>query len=77
MYMEHRKSFQIVVSIIAFALAFGLNWVCRAYIPREDGMARVCLLFLSIGAFYGFDRLITRLLPPLLERIAPRLDNQA
>jgi hypothetical protein len=75
MYMEHKKSFQIVVSIIAFAIAFGLYWVCRAYIPREVGMARVCLLFLSMGAFYGFDRLLTRLLPPLFERIAPRLDK--
>ncbi len=76
MYMEHRKSFQLTVGLLAFALATVLGFsLFRSLLPNSF-LAPLALLLLYAGAIAGFDRLFTLLLPPALARLFPRLDAE-
>ena len=74
MYMEHRKSFQWAVGLVAFALATVLALSLVRLLPPTSIFASVALWLLYAGAVAGFDRLLTLLLPPVVARLFPRLD---
>ncbi|MEO8328630.1 MAG: hypothetical protein ABI586_01375 [Candidatus Nanopelagicales bacterium] len=74
--MEHRKSFQLVIGLVAFALATVLGFSLFRLLPQNSVLASLALLLLCAGAVTGFDRLFTLLLPPVLSRLFPRLDAE-
>jgi hypothetical protein len=77
MYMEHRKSFQLTVGLVAFASATVFGLPLFRLLPPDSVFAPVALWLLYAGAIAGFDRLLTLLLPPALARLFPRLDADA
>lgn len=77
MYMEHRKSFQLTVGLVAFAMATVLGFSLFRLLPPNSFLAPLALLLLYSGAITGFDRLFTILLPPALAKLFPRLDAEA
>ena len=77
MLMEQKKSFQAGVFTLAMAVAVPLGWLCRSSLPAQAQGAQVAVMVLMVGSVLGFERLLTLLLPPLLARWAPRLDDGA
>jgi uncharacterized protein YaaW (UPF0174 family) len=77
MYMEHRKSFQVAVGLVAFAMATILGFSLFRLLPPDSVLASLGLCLLCAGAISGFDRLLTLLLPPVLAKLFPRLDAKA
>ncbi len=76
MYMEYRKSFQLAVGLVAFALATVLGFSLFRLLPQNSVLASFALMLLYAGAIAGFDRLFTLVLPPVLARLFPRLDAE-
>jgi len=77
MHMEHRKSFQVVVGLAAFAAATILAFSIFRLLPPDSVFASLALCLLYSGAISGFDRLLTLLVPPVLSKLFPPLDAEA
>ena len=54
--IESRKWFQGVVALLSLAVAITCYVVVDAAFPASAGGAKLALLLLAWGAFYGFDQ---------------------
>jgi hypothetical protein len=77
MYLENRKSFQLIFGLLAFALATVVGFSLFPLLPPNSLLAPLALLLLYLGAITGFDHLFTPLLPPALAKLFRALDAGA
>ena len=73
--LEFRRWFQLVVVLLSFAIAFPCFWVLRSAVPQAEDGLQICLLVLFVGAFAGFDRLLTLFLPIVIFKLWPQIES--
>jgi hypothetical protein len=73
--IESRKWFQVVVALQSMAVAVACYLLVEAALPASAGGAKLALLLLAWGAFYGFDRALTRVLPIVILKAWPGLES--
>lgn len=72
--IESRKWFQVLVALLSLAGAITCYVLVDAVLPASTGGARLALLLLAWGAFAGFDRVLTLVLPIVFLKAWPGLE---
>ena len=76
MLIESRRWFQYVVGLGAVAITLALATPIYFALQARPSAAGIALPFLAAGAIAGFSRLLTLLLPLLLLKLWPGLDQR-
>ena len=73
--LEFRRWFQLVAVLLSLAIALPCFWVLRSALPQAEDGLQIFLLVLFVGAFAGFDRLLTLFLPIVILKLWPQIES--
>lgn len=73
--LENKKWFNISVTMLSTGIALVCMLMIRSYIPKTDQYAYLALAILFIGAVSGFSGLFRLVLPLILVKLWPKLDE--
>ena len=73
--IEHRRWFNMLVSILGVSIALICLIVVRMQIPKSEQHVQLALALLFIGAVSGFIALFRLFLPLILLKIWPKLEE--
>ena len=73
--IENKRWFNISVAILGTSIALVCMLMIRSYIPKSDQHTHLALAILFIGAVSGFVGLFRLILPLILVKLFPKLDE--
>ena len=73
--LEHRRWFNMLVSILGVSIALVCFIVVRMQIAKSEQYVQLALALLFIGAVSGFIALFRLFLPLILLKIWPKLEE--